>query len=204
MDPRWTHPFTSLISGPTGSGKTLFVQRFIQHLHDMTDPVPEEVIYCYGEWQPIYNTMKGVQFVEGLPDVDQWSGEKRRLVVIDDLMAETDQRVTKLFTKGCHHRNISVMYLVQNLFGKNKEHRTISLNSQYIVLFKNPRDGSQITNLAKQMYPGNVKYFQDAFKNATVLPHSYLLIDLRQTTEEILRLRSNIFPDEIHTVYIPK
>jgi hypothetical protein len=43
-----------------------------------------------------------------------------------DLMDETDQRVASLFTKKSHHRNISVMYIVQNLF----YHRTISLNAQ--------------------------------------------------------------------------
>src|SRR5204863_4965812 len=111
-------------------------RKFLDKLHDMVVPVPEEIIWCYGEWQPFHTEMSGIKFIEGLPDMDQWQDNKRRLVVIDDLMAETDERVTKLFTKGSHHRNVSVMYLVQNLFGKNKEQRTISLNSHYIVLFK--------------------------------------------------------------------
>ena len=71
MDARWKHPFTSLIAGPTGSGKTVFVNKFVSHLSDMVDPIPEEILYCYGEWQSIFDTMKGVQFVEGLPDMDQ-------------------------------------------------------------------------------------------------------------------------------------
>ena len=41
-------------------------------------------------------------------------------------MDETDQRVASLFTKKSHQRNISVMYIVQNLF----HHRTISLIAQ--------------------------------------------------------------------------
>ena len=86
------------------------------------------------------------------------------LVIIDDLMAETDARVTTLFTKKSHHANTSVLYLVQNLFPKNKESRTISLNAQYMVLFKNPRDTSQISHLAKQMYPGKVKFVQESFE----------------------------------------
>ena len=133
------------------------------------NPVPEEVIWCYGEWQLGYNQLKreGVIFTEGLPKVEEWSTNKRRLVILDDLMSETDDRVTKLFTKGSHHRNISVMYIVQNLFGKNKEQRTISLNSHYLVVFKNPRDASQITHLAKQMYPGKLKYVQESAKYAS-------------------------------------
>ena len=204
MDPRWKHPFTALIAGPTGSGKTCFVQKLINHLPEMTDPVPEEVIWCYGEWQTGYQHMRGVRFIEGLPEVEQWQGDKRRLVILDDLMAETDDRVTKLFTKGSHHRNLSVMFIVQNLFGKNKEQRTISLNSHYIVLFKNPRDASQITHLGKQMYPGKLKYIQESFKDATSVPHGYLLLDLRQETPDHLRLRSRIFPSEQQVVYIQK
>ena len=206
MDPRWKHPFTALIAGPTGSGKTVFVKKMLTHLAAMVEPTPEEIIWCYGEWQPIYDNMKDVRFMEGLPDIDQLSeGDKRRrLVVIDDLMSETDDRITKLFTKGSHHRDISVMYIVQNLFGKNKEQRTISLNSHYIVLFKNPRDGSQITHLAKQMYPGRVSYVQESFKDATTAPHGYLLLDLRQETPDQLRLRTSIFPHERQVVYVPK
>jgi hypothetical protein len=41
-----------------------------------------------------------------------------------------------------HHRNISVMYIVQNLFHRGKHHRTIGLNAHYMVVFKNPRDVS--------------------------------------------------------------
>lgn len=64
-------------------------------------------------------------------------------MVTDDLMSETDDRVIKLFTKGSHHRNLSVTYILKILFGK-KAQRTISLNSYYILLSKNPRDAAQI------------------------------------------------------------
>ena len=78
--------------------------------------IPDEVVWCYGEWQTGYNHLQGaVTFVEGLPKVEDWDTAKRRLVIIDDLMSESDDRVTKLFTKGSHHRNISVVYIIQNL-----------------------------------------------------------------------------------------
>ena len=182
----------------------LFCKQFLQHLSDIMIPIPSEVIWCYGEWQPGYETVTGVTFVEGLPKAEEWHGDNRRLVIVDDLMSETDERVTKLFTKGSHHRNLSVMYLVQNLFGKNKEQLTISLNSHYLIVFDNPRDASQIVHLAKQMYPGRVKYMQKAFKSATSEAHGYLLIDLKQDTLDHLRLRTGLFPGDQHVVYVQK
>ena len=132
--------------------------------------------------------------------MEEWSGDRRGLLVIlDDLMNETDERVTQLlFSKGSHHRNLSVVIIVQNLFGKNKEHQTISLNTHYLdlVIFKNTRDASQITSthMAKQMHPGKLKYVQESFKDATSSAHGYLLVDLCQDTPDYLRLRSNIPP----------
>ena len=206
MDPRWKHPFTAVISGPTSCGKSVFVKRFIQHLSEMVTPIPDEVIYCYSEYQPSFDSLKerGVRFIEGLPEVDEWSADRKRLIVLDDLMNETDERVTRLFTKISHHRSLSVIQIVQNLFSKNKEQRTISLNSHYLVVFKNPRDKSQIINLGKQIYPGMSKFVNEAFISATQTPNSYILFDLRQETSEDLRLRTNIFPGEVHTVFVPK
>ena len=143
-------------------------------------------------------------FVEGLPKVEEWDTTKRRLVILDDLMSEADDRVTKLFTKGSHHRNISVMFIVQNVFGKNKEQRTISLNSHYLAIFKHPRDASQVTHLAKQMYPWKLRYVQESYKDATSPPRGYLLIDLRQDTPDHLRLRTSIFPSQHQVVYLQK
>ena len=206
MDVRWKHPFTCIVAGPTGCGKSTFVTRMLHHAATIIDPPPERITWCYGEWQEAYATMDlvDVRFEEGLPSASMLNSTTRNLIVIDDLMAETDERVTTSFTKKSHHRNTSVLYLVQNLFPKNKESRTISLNSQYMV-FKNPRDASQMSHLARQMYPGRAKFVQEAFKDATSVPYGYLLVDLKQDTPEDLRLRTAIFPDDgVQYVYLPK
>lgn len=202
MDPRWKHPFTCLVAGPTGCGKTLWVLGFVHHLSELVLPQPQKIIWSYKEWQPIYDYLPPhVELVQGFPKIPEYS-EDPLLLVIDDQMHEVDDRVSRLFTKGSHHRNISVIYIVQNLFDKNKEHRTISLNTHYVVIFKNPRDGSQIINLAKQMYPGYVTYVKAAFKLATREPHGYLVADFKQSTPEGLRLRGRIFPWENQEVYV--
>ena len=119
-----------------------------------------------------------MRFEEGLPTAVMFDSTTRNLTVIDDLMAETDERVT------------TVLFLVQNLFHKNKESRTISLNSQYMVVFKNPRDASQMSHLARHMYPGRVKFVHEAFKDAMSVPYGYLLVDLKQDMPDDMRLRT--------------
>ena len=202
MDVRWPHPFTCVVAGPTGCGKTEFVKQLIRYVEDMVTPVPTKIIWNYGEWQPAYQPLLDkVDFVQGPPELPLYNLEPL-LVVIDDQMHGVDQRISSLFTKGSHHGNLSVIYIVQNLFDQHKEHRTISLNAHYLVIFKNPRDGSQIVHLAKQMYPGKTHYICQAFALATRKPHGYLVVDLKQTTPERMRLRSHIFPGDQQEVYV--
>ena len=123
---------------------------------------------------------------------------------MNDLMTSTDDRVVDIFTKISHHRNISVVYLTQNLFYKNKQTRTLSLNSHYIVLFKNVRDATQVSNLGRPMYPGKSAFMIEAFKNATSAPYGYLLIDIEQETDDKLRLITGICPGDVQYVYLRK
>ena len=92
----------------------------------------------------------------------------------------------------------------QNLFHKSKKTRNISLNSHYIILLKNPRVTVQITHLGRQIFPDEVKYFHEAFSDATSHPYVYLLVDLKPTTPDELQLRKNIFPPEMTIVYVYK
>ena len=85
-------------------------------------------------------------------------------LILDDLMHDVgnDRRLVNLFCRDSHHMNLNVIYILQNLFNRGPQARTISLNVSYLVLFKNASDRSQITHLAKQMYPGNSKFLIDA------------------------------------------
>ena len=149
-----------------------------------------------------------IHFVEGVPsDLESIiNPSKRNLVVIDDLMKElsNDSGITSLFTKGCHHRNLSVIFILQNIFHWDNELRDMSLNCHYLVLFKSPRDSSQINHLARQMFPGHVKYMQESFQDATSRPYGYLLRDLKPETPTGFRLRTNIFPGETQFAYVRK
>ena len=107
--------------------------------------------------------------------------------------------LAKIYSVYSHHYRFSVLMSVQNLFHKGL--REISLNSQMIVLFKNCRDTNQIAHFMRQIYPKTYKSALDAYKNAVSSQRGYLLIDLRCETHDRDRLRTEIFPDDIHYVY---
>jgi len=205
FDIRLKSPFTAIVAGPTGSGKTHLLSRLISNAHIVSNPPPKEIIYCYGVWQKAFESIQGVKFHEGLLDIKEAiprDGEARWLI-IDDLMDKANEQTDELYTKFSHHMNISVFFVVQNLF--RKQQRTMSLNTHYLFLFKNPGDSSFISHLARQVYPHNSKFMVEAYQNATQKPHSYLLVDLKQNTDDRLRLIGDFAShDGVKTVYTAK
>lgn len=201
----WQHPFSSLIAGPSQSGKSYFVRNFIKHIDRMVDASFKEIVWCFSEKQAIHTDMVcsiPVRFHQGLPEVNNFTHETGPvLLVIDDMMREAGGEVVDLFTKGCHHRNLSVIFISQNLFHQGRGSRDVSLNAHYVVVFKNPRDRAQITAFARQVCPDNQKFVFHAYKQATSEPHGYLLFDFKQDTPDMLRFRTKIFPsDGLHSI----
>lgn len=207
---QFVHPFTMIVAGPTMSGKSTWIKNLLLFNKQLIIPAPERILWIYKRWQPLYDELKywisGIKFIQGITEdikTDKFiNSRERTLLVIDDMMkdATQDKEICELFTEGAHHRNLSVICIMQNLFNKGKENRTMSLNSQYIVIFKNPRDRQQIATLARQMYPGNSKKLLDAYENAVSFPYGSLILDLKQTTPESMRFQTNIFEPYIRMV----
>lgn len=206
--PVFRHPFTGIVSGPSQSGKTTFVNKFIQFSQEIISPKPSMILWCYSEWQPSYQELlqnSRVKLIEGLPDVSELKKDTHipKLIILDDLLSVMDQKknaITDIFIKGSHHNNCSCLLLVQNLFYNNL--RTARINSHYIILMRNVSDKTQIINLAKQIFPYKNSHLLLAYEDACALPFSYLLIDLSPFSNDKLRLRTNIFPGENTIVYL--
>lgn len=96
-----------------------------------------------------------------------------------------------MFTQG-RNRNISTILITQNLFPQFPKARNISLNANYIIVFRNLRDAASINHLARQVCPSNSKSFRDMFINNINKPYSYLLLDFTPTTPDIFRFKSDI------------
>ncbi|KAK3697328.1 hypothetical protein QZH41_004721, partial [Actinostola sp. cb2023] len=168
----------------TGSGKTVWVQNLLQHASRVIQPPPQRIVWSYSQWQPAYEkmqqTLPGIEFVKDIPhDLDEdwyFDPQTNNLIVIDDQMAETsnDKRIMNLFTKGSHHRNLSVIFLCQNVYFQGKIMRTLSLNAAYLVLDQ----------------------FLHKYEAAVERPFGYLFVDLKPNTPEECRLRTNVLPND--------
>lgn len=214
FDPRFTKPFSCMIVGASGCGKSYFVGKMLQNLEHVMNVVPDNIVWIFTSFQPLYAELqklnKNIKFVEGLPDSfddeDLFPVNQSHLVILDDVIfqASNHPEVAKLFTQYRHHRNMSVLYLTQNVFQQGKYSRTISLNSNYMVLFKNPRDKLQVDILARQVFPSAKASFLESFEDATKEAHGYLIVDLTPSCPERYRLRTGILPGEWPVVYVPK
>ena len=74
MDTRWKHPWTCMLSGPTGCGKTVCVKKFLKYIDSVNNTRFDRIILYYGEWQSGYKDLgKEIELREGF-------ASKQRLV----------------------------------------------------------------------------------------------------------------------------
>ena len=216
-DGRIAFPFRLIAAGGSGCGKTTFCMKLLQMRDIVTSNANcNNVIYYYNQHQPQFDALEdGVvtKFIRGLPTLEEIQNETHpfkdsggSIVVIDDFAHLINKDILELFSVWSHHGNCSVVLLSQFLYdSRNPLVRQISMNSTCIVIFKNPRDKSQITTFAKQFSPENTKWIIECFRKATTYPYSYLLFDNHQETPDEIRVRSKIFPNESPVVvYQPK
>jgi len=211
---KFTSPCTITLISASSGGKTTFVKQMLAHSAGMFQLDFSKVIYCYGStWQPIFDEMLNdkpdMTFREGLPSVEELetftTGEKHTCLILDDLMMEINSspKIEKLWTVHSHHFNMTIIYLAHNLYQKSPSARTISLNTQYYILFKNHRDTLQILHFARQIYPNKTQYFMQAYQLATKEAYGYIVVDLTSLAVEDYRLRTHIFPGEDTFIYVP-
>lgn len=227
MDARLKCPFNMQVCGPSQSGKSSFVLQLLKYQTELLEEPTSKV--CW--YSPHNFSSPELPFIESfqkLPwEIDEededdnereveglQSGGQRthRIIVLDDFGLETrdSKQLTNYFTKFSHHKNVSIIQVLQNMFwsgGGGSEGRTRSLNTHYMVLMKQSRDQRQIRTLARQISQNNTQFnsFLEAYNAATSQRnYAYLLVSLHPRDHADLLLRANIFPTEAqHTsVYL--
>lgn len=162
-----------------------------------------KVIWCHPEeYSPSLGDLSvACETHAGVPDLKRV--RENYLVILDDLMYDGDcLNVSNFFTRDSHHRHFGVIYILQNVLPQGRKFRTISLNANYIVVFKNNRDKMQIERLCQQLEPRRSRFLLEAFEKATEAPHGYLLLDCTQYTPNAYRYRTGILPGETLSYFL--
>lgn len=199
-------PFTAIISGASGTGKTEWIKKLLKYKEQLIDEEPNHVLYCYGEINPEIMKLKhqGIELFNGIPTkADILQRPSGMLLILDDLINDVDPKFLEiLYTRGSHHWNVSVITVTQNLFDKNI--KVPRINSHYIILMKNPQGLLQIKTLGSHLFPGKTKYFLESYENAVDSEnYGYLVINMKPNLNDDFKLTSNIFPGEHFTIYLP-
>ena len=152
----------------------------------------KEYLMVFWTWQSLYEDLQKriprIEFICCIPDyLNNYqfiNPEKMVPKYFDDLMTEAkcDQRIADLFTQGSHHRNISIVYLTQNVFPQGKVCRDITLNTQYLVLLNNKIGSHQVATLARRIYPSTSAAFIRKFEDYMAQPYGCLIVDRNSIT----------------------
>ena len=174
-----------------------------------TQPVAS-ILYCYGAYQDFYNQMHDnpsiqapLHFHKGLSlqeDIDNLYDGEFHIIVLDDLMEKIVKSIEmqELFTKYCHHRNMTAIMVSQNVFQKGPNARTISLNTHIHVLFANKRDEAQVSVLAHQLFHSKTKKKCLAMYNEHMKQcYAYLVIDCTPQYPSKIKVCTDIFPGQL-------
>lgn len=201
------NPYTMIVAGQTGSGKTRFVKKLILDQKNLHENAFERIVYVYGidqeEYQELRDMSPPIEMYEGYP-VDLEFDGVQTLLILDDMMMELgkDDKLARLFTR-MRHKNLSTIFITQNLYFSSRFGTTVTRNAQYLTLFPNVRDTFMISTLGRQIFPQHPKFLVEAFIDATSRPYGYVFLDLKSNTDPKLRVRTNIFSNEKLTVYRP-
>ena len=137
-------PFSMVIGGPSGSGKSKFLFDLLDNLPLCTDPPIEKVIFIYGVYQSIYAKYPNIHFTPDLEAMKIRPVEKT-LLIIDDCMSavKDDPALEALFTRG-RHENISTVLILQKKFYKGSVLKTCRDNASYLALTNHIQDQTRL------------------------------------------------------------
>lgn len=178
-----------LVIGASGSGKTTSVLKIIED--ELIEPMPKKIFYLYGAHQSFMDSMTNIEFIKGLDlsVVDKYKGPT--LLIIDDLILELNRDLAQHFIAGSHHKQTTTIFITHSLYLNNELYRLISNNSQYILLFKNKRNFSQVSRLGRQILAGEYGRLVEAYKY--VKSFEFVLLSFHPLVPDDLLVTADFF-----------
>ena len=218
INAKFKHPFTSIIDGPSQSGKSTFIRNLFLRLEDFVD-VPFDYIYIFmgtsAKANPTLCEIKSAHprqttifevptlfkdFQKEFPPYffELLEREKGRhgCIIVDDLMQEFSKCtiLMDLFTKISAHNRVSVIYVTQNLFARTLRNTNVTLyrNTHVLVHFRSSLDMTPTNIIASRLGGGDHKSLMKMFKSITN-DHRYVIIRGDTQTDPEMMFTSDIF-----------
>jgi len=193
-------PARVLVAGYSGSGKSYFVSRLIRKYREKFGRVivvGSDVENCQD-----LNITRNDNFNPLIDDDEDDdisdNSNKAILVVYDDVIYNKKilETAAEVFIRG-RHKNISSIFITQNLFLNNNHYRQIALNVSHIVLLRT-RNLSQISCFSKSFLTNSqVSDFVKVYRRHVMREKfKYLMIDFTKDVESPLAIRKNILGEE--------
>jgi hypothetical protein len=206
FDLRLQTPSTIILSGPSQCGKTTLIESLITEA-GVFDKQFSEIQWVHAQhaknsqlFERLSNQLP-ISFHEGLSSVDlnnvfNSNNSVHKLLVLDDILTEpvSCAPILELFNITSHHKNITVILTVQNLYGCTPAQRsclsTLLRSCAYLVLFACRRMIPVVRSIATAYFPGEqirvLGPFNELLRQAE--QHRYLVLDF-VTNDENLRIR---------------
>jgi DNA polymerase III delta prime subunit len=185
-------PFRMIIAGNSGSGKT---QTLLNLLHVMPSTFNKVFIVTKNKDEPLYNYLEdkykddGLTVKEGiseLPDLDALDKEENNLIVLDDLVNESEKAQKPIcdYFIRCRKKNCSIIYISQSFYAVPK---LIRDNISYLII-KQVSSMKNLTMICRECSLGiDKKQLKSIYDDATKNKQSFLLIDLEGDKEHRFR-----------------
>ena len=195
--------------GPTGTGKSQLVYQLIRRRHEIFSQPINRIVWLYSDYQPLFRKLQleepSIVFTNSLHNIKSLVEEDSILVIDDQFQAlnkaEECQIIKDFYLVHSHHKRVSTIGIFQTAFHRSM--REISLNSQILILFDFIRDRTVITNIARQVCPGQTKFLQSAYNHCVKNDWGYIVLDFHPRHKKFGWVRSSLFPTEDTVVFIP-
>ena len=172
FDPRLKHPFTCMVVGPTQCGKTQFVFELIRRLSSIQPP-PERIVWCFWLLSGFVQQRRWCRICGGRSRHEHF-GRRQEENVSHHRRPHIQNRYgsdTNFYERVSSSQLQCDLHKLKFVQQRPEEQKYLSQYS-LLVLFKNPKDSTQIYSSQPTEFPKYHKVFYESFADATSLPYS--------------------------------